>query len=204
MNAKQTMHFIKLWRKIEKAQQELDFRKSEWSRDVRKLSKSDADFIRWCDVELKMARNTAEEMLRRAKLVAVVSDAQTWNKLGGYDKMQPLVMHNLSRKEQIAIVEAAKVSGYAPKTGPITKIMQQLGHLPKSAPTSHSFSLPVIATPTADEIRRLAEFIDETYKNPPDDIRRIISKYTISKCAVQMQHNAKPITRLKQTVEISS
>lgn len=203
MSPKQTIRFIKLWRRLEKSHQELDFRKSEWSRDVRKLSKSDAEFIRWCDVELQLARNTAEELLRRAKLIAVVSDALTWKMLGGYEKMQALVLHGLSRKEQVAVVEAAKVSGYAAKTGPITKIMQQRGYLPIPAAGSHSM-FPVISVPIANEIRRLAEFIDATYKNPPEDVRRIIGKYMVTKCTTQMPHNSTPVTRVKQTVEISS
>lgn len=170
-----TMHFIKLWKKIEKDQQELDFRKSEWARDLLAWRKTEESFIRWCADEIGMQRIQAQEMLRRAKLVTVVADAPTWNKLGGYEKLQPLVSKELPRKEQIAIVEAAKVSGYVDR--PIARVMQQRGHLPKPEPTKTTAHLPVIATPTAREIKLLAEFINETYKNPPPEVRRVVSKY---------------------------
>lgn len=175
MTTDKTMHFIKLWRKIQKDQEELDFRKAEWARDLRKEHKSDDAFIEWCRVELEMAHGTADELLRRAKLITVIPDAPTWNKLGGYEKLQPLVSKHLPRKEQVAIVEAAKVSGYVDR--PITRVMQQRGHLPAPTPARSTAHLPVIATPTAHEIQRLAAFIDATIKNPPPDVRRIVSKY---------------------------
>lgn len=181
MNIDRNIHFIKLWKKIEKDQQDIDFRKSEWSRDLRKNCANDAEFVAWCDVELGMARNTADELLRRARLISVVVDASTWNRLGGYEKLQPLLMMSLPRKEQIAIIEAAKIANYRS----ILPIMKQRGHAPSPRPPSPRSTerLPVVATPTAIDIKRLAEFIDETYKNPPADIRRIIKKYIASVAA---------------------
>lgn len=179
MTTDKNINFIKLWRKIEKDQQELDFRKSEWARDLRRECKSDDEFTRWCADQIGMVHAQAEELLRRAKLVTIVADAPTWNRLGGYEKLQPLISKDLPRKEQVAIVEAAKVSGYVDR--PIMRVMQQRGHIaPPVAPRSTAH-LPVIATPTAHEIQRLARFIDETYKNPPPDIRRIVSKYVADK-----------------------
>ena len=101
---------------------------------------------------------------------------EAWRAALRREKLQPLVTHDLARKEQVAIVEAAKVSGYTDR--PITRIMQQRGHIAAPAPARSTAALPVIATPTAREIRVLADYINETIKNPPPEVRRVVSKYT--------------------------
>ena len=178
MTVDQDTRLLRALRSLEKQQREIDFGFAKWAKDLRAVCKSDSEFLTWCQERAGYPLHRAEAMLKRVAVIGLVSDEPSWDKLGGYEKIQPLVTHDLPRKEQIAIIEAAKASGYSPKAGPITRIMQQRGHLPPPAPVRSTAHLPVIATPTAHEIERLARFIDETYKNPPPDIRRIVSKYT--------------------------
>jgi len=164
-----TMRLIKAWRALEAAQKDLDYKKSEWAREVRSLAPTDAKFIDWCSVELRLTQAQAKELLDRAATLAIVPDVKTWNTHGGFQKLRKLV--ELPKKEQVAVIEAAKVSGHA-----ISTVLQQRGHVPTSAPVAS-----VLVGPAADAAA-LAAFIRGVIENGASivvtrEIRALLRRY---------------------------
>lgn len=141
-----TLRLIKAFRALEAEQKDLDFRRSQWAREVRALAPSDAKFVDWCGVELGLTQAQAKELLDRAATLAIVPDVKTWNEHGGFQKLRKLV--ELPKKEQVAVIEAAKVSGYA-----VSTVIKQRGHAPTAAPVA------TIAVGPAADAAALAEYI---------------------------------------------
>lgn len=174
---------IKVWRAIQKDQRDLDFRKSEFSRELRAHfpagKTGDNLFHKWCLDNLGLQRNQTQELLARGVAATIVPDADTWNLLGGYRNVA--YVRELPRKEQVAVIEAAKKSGYAIRT-----IMARRGHsLPGYAPEPVVRSTGKIEKPASKPQRRgvhadisvLARFVADSGLKLPGDIRVIVDMY---------------------------
>jgi len=174
---------IKVWRQIQKDQRDLDFRKSEFSKELRAHfaagKAGDEMFHRWCLDNLGLQRNQTQELLARGIAATIVTDADAWNMLNGYKSIA--YVRELPRKEQIAVIEAAKKSGYSIRT-----IMAKRGHtLPGYAPVPVKKSDNPI-TPSATKPQRrgvyaditaLANFVAGLSVKVPADIRVIADMY---------------------------
>jgi hypothetical protein len=174
---------IKIWRAIQKDQRELDFRKSEFSKDLRAHfaagKAGDEMFHRWCLDNLGLQRNQTQELLARGVAATIVSDADTWNLLNGYKSIA--YVRELPRKEQIAVIEAAKKSGYSIRT-----IMAKRGHsLPGYAPDPVVKSDKSLEKSTTKPQRRgvyaditvLANYMAAQSLKLPADVRVIVDMY---------------------------
>ena len=174
---------IKIWRAIQKDQRDLDFRKSAFSKELRSHfapgKTGDHMFHKWCLDNLGLQRNQTQELLARGAAVTVVPDADTWNVLGGYRQIAHV--RELPRKEQVAVIEAAKKSGYAIRT-----IMAKRGHsLPGYAPEPVGRTSKQPEKPASKPQRRgvyadiaaLANFVADSKLKLPADIRVIVDMY---------------------------
>ena len=174
---------IKVWRAIQKDQRDLDFRKSAFSKDLRAHfaagKTGDNLFHKWCLDNLGLQRNQTQELLARGVAATIVPDADTWNLLNGYKSIA--YVRDLPRKEQIAVIEAAKKSGYSIRT-----IMTKRGHsLPGYAPEPVVPSNKPIAKTTDKpqrrgvyaDIKALANFVANSSLKLPTDVRVIVDMY---------------------------
>lgn len=176
--------FIKVWRAIQKDQAELDYRKSAFSKELRAQfspgKSGDEQFHKWCAEYLGLQRNQTQELLARGVAVSIVSDALTWNTLGGYKSIA--YVRELPRKEQAAVIETAKKTGYSIRT-----IMAKRGHtLPGYTPEPVKRSSEPIAE-SASKTQRRGVYADITalanyvaglsLKTVPADIRVIVDMY---------------------------
>jgi hypothetical protein len=174
---------IKVWRAIQKDQRDLDFRKSAFSKDLRAHfaagKTGDNLFHKWCLDNLGLQRNQTQELLARGVAATIVADADTWNLLNGYKSIA--YVRDLPRKEQIAVIEAAKKSGYSIRT-----IMTKRGHslpgyapepvVPSNKPIEKSTAKPQRRGVYAD-IKELANFIARSSLKLPPDVRVIVDMY---------------------------
>ena len=179
MNNDKMLHFVKRWRALEAAQRDLDFKISEFARDVRSEFPAgkvgDDRFTAWLDVELGFTKAQADGLLRRVSLLSVVPDVKTWNHHGGYEKLLPI--SDLPRKEQVATLEAAKASKLT-----IATIIRQRSK-PVAAPAD-SIERPEVRTASpAEDAAALAEFIDSTCPTIPRSIKRLVDRYLQSRAA---------------------
>lgn len=179
MNNDKMLQFVKRWRALEAAQRDLDFRISEWARDLRSEfvagKAGDDRFVSWCDQELGITKAQADGLLRRVSLLSVVPDAKTWNSFGGYEKLLPI--SDMPRKEQVATIEAAKASKLT-----IATIVRQRSKPTPTATDSVDRPERVTASP-AEDAAALAEFIDQVCPNVPRSIKRLVDRYLQSRAA---------------------
>ncbi len=103
----QTTKLLKRWRKLEADQRDLDFRVSEFARDLRDVCGGELPAVAWCSTELGMTELQAKALLARGALVDVVPDAPTWNRLGGYQKIRVLEQVP-TKRARVEFVEKAK------------------------------------------------------------------------------------------------
>lgn len=175
--------FIKVWRAIQKDQAELDFRKSAFSKELRAQfspgKSGDETFHKWCMEYLGLQRNQTQELLARGVAVTIVNDPLTWNTLGGYKSIA--YVRELPRKEQVAVIDAAKKSGYSIRT-----IMAKRGHtLPGYAPEPAKKSTDPITQSATKPQRRgvyaditaLSNFVAGLSVKMPADIKAIVDMY---------------------------
>lgn len=109
MKTERLIELAKQWHQLENEQRQIDYRKSVWCREARAEFSTDRQFLQWCEIELGKTRAESEKLLAQADAAKIVTDASTWKKLGGSKQIEKLVV--LPRKEQVACIEAAKVSG---------------------------------------------------------------------------------------------
>lgn len=106
MNIDKTHKHRKIFAQLLKEQKNLDYRISVAARDLRDDCASDREFIKWLDAEFGLNEIKACELLDRAAAVSVVSEADDWKELGGFEKIRPVLA--FPKREQAAIVKEAK------------------------------------------------------------------------------------------------
>lgn len=159
MKQSKMLEFIRQWKGLERRQKDLDFERSRWCAELRAEFLSgdagDKAFVKWLEVELGLPTERQEELLDRAAAFAVVPDPQQWRELGGFVQTKKLVP--LDKKEQVAVIGAAKATGYR-----ISTIVRQR----ESRPTvSH-----------VPDVVLLAEFVEQL-PDAPEDLRTLARKY---------------------------
>lgn len=171
---KHNMHrFIKQWNEIEKAQTDLDFRRSQWARDVLQACGSERAFKTWCQSELNLTDHKINQLIARAATIKVVSDSATWNQLGGFAKLDKVA--TLPKREAVAVIEAAKSQCLSVRT-----VMKQRGHI---APPPPIQPVPVSSAKRGAmrDAQDLARYLDSLRKQGtvklPSDIATIVDMY---------------------------
>jgi hypothetical protein len=158
------LEFIKRWKELELRQKELDYERSRWCADLRAefpVGKAgDRAFCEWLSLELGIPAERQEECLSRAAAFAIVPDKQEWESLGQFTQIRKLIP--LDRRERVAVIGAAKSTGYR-----IGTVVRQR----ESKDTTHH--------PPPD-IVLLAEGI-EAWGDAPDELRQIARKYIRAK-----------------------
>jgi len=160
MKQSKMLEFLKQWKSIERRQKDLDYEVSQWAAAVRAEfpggKAGDKQFSGWLSLELGIPAERQGELLERATSFQIVPDPQQWQALGGYVQIRKLVP--LDRTERVAVIGAAKASGYR-----ISTIVRQR----ESREVTHR-ALP--------DVVLLAEFV-ESLGDVPDEIRELARKY---------------------------
>lgn len=189
MNNDKLIQFVKRWRDIESRQKSVDYDRSRLASDIRHEFPSgdvgDKKFVNWCAVELGLSEGQSKELLLRAVAFAVVPDEKTYNNVGGYKAIRHL--QDLSKRDQVNILEAAKTSGRA-----ILSVVKERGLAPKTIPATvpparapvKPYKPFVSESPTArasatEDAEALSRYIAMNCKNIPKDILTIMNRYTI-------------------------
>jgi ribosomal protein S18 len=184
------IQFVKRWREIERAQKDIDFTRSELARDIRaefpRGDNGDQQFTNWCVNELGLTAFAVKELLLRAVAATVVPDERTYKMVGGFKAIRP--MQDLTKSQQVIVLEAAKAQSKAPRT-----IMKERGLL-QSMPVTPARVTPVLPAPVLDRTANhnapkseherdaevLARYIAKTGRDIPRDIMALIAKYSPS------------------------
>ncbi len=177
---------VKRWQELDRQQRDLDYRKSCWARDARKVfpdgESGDDQFSNWLATDLGMSSKMMKELLLRAEAVQVVPDEKTWKQVGGYRAIRPLGV--LPSRQRVTVLEAAKSTGQT-----IAKVIRDRGLAPKiereSAPKITK-PVPVYRTRDVNQDQidhftdacKMARWIAANGKNIPRDILTLINRYT--------------------------
>lgn len=112
MNPAKSHALVKEWRQIVADRKAVDFRMAKWAHTARAEFGSgatgDEQFFKWLETELGLATAERVEALNLARSFKVVPDPKIWADQGAA-QIRRLV--DLPRKEQVAVIEAAKVEG---------------------------------------------------------------------------------------------
>lgn len=150
MKPSRMLELIKEWKALERRDRDLDFDLSKWSAALRSEfapgPSGDKACAQWLDVELALPASKKEEVMARAAAFAVVPDATQWNSLGGFVQVRHLMP--LDKRERVAVLEAAKTSGYR-----ITTIIRN-----RQSPTA--------AVSRPSDVQVLAEFVEQLAEVP--------------------------------------
>jgi hypothetical protein len=99
---------------LEADRESIEFRQASWARRAVVACGSSAAFVAWCKSDLNLTEARAIKLDALAPLFAVVSDEETWRKLGGSSAVRRLVP--LAKRDRVVVVEESKVSGAAVST----------------------------------------------------------------------------------------
>jgi hypothetical protein len=164
MKQAKLLEFVKQWKSIERRRKDLDYDECRWCADVRAEfptgTAGDKRFREWLSLEIGISVERQDECVTRAASFSIVPDPQQWHELGGYLQIRKLVP--LDKAERVAVIGAAKASGYR-----ITTIVRQRE------------SKEVIRRDVPD-IVLLAEFI-ESLDRVPEELRDLARKYVRAK-----------------------
>lgn len=164
MTQAKLLDFIKQWKALERRRDELDFDLCEWCARLRGEfvdgEEGDRKFMDWLSLELGIAVERREECLVRSKAHAIVADAEQWRSLGGFVQIRRLIP--LDKRERVAVIGAAKTTGYR-----ISTVIRQR----ESKDVTHR---------KPPDIVLLAEFI-ESLDDAPDELKEIARKYIRAK-----------------------
>lgn len=164
MKPSRMLELLKQWKSIQSRRKELDYDESRWCAELRSEFPSgqvgDRAFTKWLATEIDLPAERSAECLNRAAAFAIVGDQSEWNDLGGYVQIGKLVP--LDKRERVAVIGAAKASGYR-----ISTVIRQ----------RESKSVMHHATP---DIVVMAEFI-ESLPDAPDELRNMARKYIRAK-----------------------
>lgn len=150
MNPHKMNNFVDRWRDLERRQKDIDHARAVWVRDVRAECGSDRAFIAWCERDLGLTEAQCDDLLARVVVLEVVPDAADWRKHGGWRGVRPLARVT-TKRERVAVLEAAKAQGLAVQTVVRQRRQAQAAASPDIVPMR-------LSTPAEDAIR-LARFI---------------------------------------------
>jgi hypothetical protein len=109
MNSEVLIALVKLFRKLEADQKDLDFRRAQWARDARTHFPDDKRFILWCQADLGITYAAAQDLCLSARAAVIVPDAKMWNKVGGARSIKAVL--DLPKREQIDTIQSAVARG---------------------------------------------------------------------------------------------
>lgn len=113
MNKDKARTYIEEWNRLELAQKNLDFERSDWARRLRREyspgALGDQQFTDWCIADLGLAKRQIDELLLRATAAEVISDRETWKRVGGFSRIKHL--DEFPRQEQVAVLKDVKSTG---------------------------------------------------------------------------------------------
>lgn len=113
MNKTKIHKFREEWKKLKGERDDLNYRMAHWASNLRAEypdgDVGDKGFHDWLIAEFGVPAKEREALLDMVRAIGIVPDQPTWNALGGSDKIRPIV--RMPRKEQVAILSAAKVEG---------------------------------------------------------------------------------------------
>lgn len=191
--------FVKRWNQLAKAQADLDYQKSVYAKDLRAEFGTDASCVKWCEAHLNLTEYQAKELLDRAAAVKVISDPKVWAQVGGsrgFENIRPMLKY--PKKEQVAIVEAAKVEALQ-----IPSIIRKRHPEPVQVtkPTSRGSS-PIIARPVTtrkmSDADLLAKWIAENAASLPmtpeleNVVRMYVPTFTAKRANVTVRRRPQP------------
>lgn len=171
MNSEKLLNLVKQWNKLEAEQKDLDFRKAQWAREARGCFQDDRRFITWCKSDIGLTDAKAQDLCLLARAGGVVTDPKVWIKLGGSREIR--AVEPLTKREQVAVLEAAKTSGRAVRTIAKERHPELFSAVPKNDVT------PLKKRQMSD-IETLARFIaDHAHRLPklPGDVAVIVRMY---------------------------
>lgn len=109
VTAAEIRKFLKELRALLAKVQSIDYKKSVLAHGFRAKmpngAKGDAAFLEFCAVSANLQHNQGEELLNRAKLVALVPDERAYRDVGGYDALVRTV--GMTPSAQRATIEQA-------------------------------------------------------------------------------------------------
>jgi hypothetical protein len=112
MNPAKSHALVKEWRQIVADRKAADFRLAKWANSARAEFGSgatgDDQFFKWLETELGLAAAERIEALNLARSFKAVPDPKIWANQGAA-QIRRIV--DLPRREQVAVIEAAKVEG---------------------------------------------------------------------------------------------
>lgn len=161
MTAANLHNLITRFRELEREGAALEQKRRVWANDVHKaVNNSDENMLAWLKTTLELSDAAATLWVHRAIAYKVAPDEATHKALGGTTEIKRVA--HLPRKEQVAILEAAKVQKVK-----IVTVLRERGHLP-----------PLPSTPVAPSVRtqleELATFIDGCGVRLPNKIKAIV------------------------------
>lgn len=175
-----TFKLVQRFNAILQLEKDLDFKKSEWARDLLAACKTESAFVQWFEMHLSLGLVRAKEFLARAAAASIVTDADTWNRLGGFGQITRL--EPLTAKQRVQVINTAKARFVQVRTA-----MSDLNLVPKGVvPTPTKPSTPpsrANATPTpnrgaARDATVLAQYIaDFVGIELPRDIQALLDIY---------------------------
>lgn len=173
MNSSIEFQLIKRFRQLAKDREDLDFRFAQWCKDARAAEATDAAFIKWCQLKLELTDYKAHEMLQLAGVAALASDAHTFETLGGPTGAKLIPVLALPKREQVAVVQAAKL-----EVRSIRSVMQARGHITPITPAA----IPAQEKKRISDVALLAKYIAEHLPNArlPSDVQTIVLMYVPS------------------------
>lgn len=158
----QSAVFVKRWQVIQRKTKELDWKKTQFAKDLRAQFETDKQLIKWCEDELGMAGGVAQELILRAFAAPIVKDAATWQAVGGFTSVRQVF--GLTKQLQARVVQSAVLQSKS-----IRSVMREQG---------------LIAEPSYQktDAEILAEFlVDLGVAKIPKSIQAIINKYVVAK-----------------------
>lgn len=157
------IRFVKRWQALEQQRKDYEFTRATFAKDLRDEFSTDASFTKWCADELGLTSGQADELLAHARAARSVTDAKTWERLGGFKQIRMLDSLGGNRRSRVEVIEAAKSTGKR-----IQSIIRE--RAPKNDSTPRA--------PTAyEDAESLARFILTNCRDMPAAIRSIVSRY---------------------------
>ncbi len=164
MKPSQLLEFVKRWKALERQQHDIDCERARWCSDLRAEfsngSAGDEQFCKWLSVEIGLTFEQQQDCLARAKAFSIIPDQQQWRELGGFVQVRKLIP--LDKKERVAVIGAAKQTGYRIST--VVRQREAKALTPNAEP------------PRTPDIVLLAEFV-ESIDDVPEEVREVARRH---------------------------
>src|SRR5258706_2875945 len=101
--------FLKRWQLLCQTEQDLDYQKGLFARDLRHKfvagDDGDQQFMRWCSDHLDLHYRQTSNLLTRANAAAALPDEESFKAVGGFSAISRVI--DLPRQKQIDIITTA-------------------------------------------------------------------------------------------------